>query len=153
MPEERCPICGALPEHHRYDHMKDTSPGEMAISCEKEASKIRGLIEDLSETSRSNDYQITVEIELVHRIHTELIAADNTIKDELQPRFQSVATRIRELTDKQPVFLRALYLYERVEGIRTLLEVLAREMPQKPDRDAFANHDQACTVRKFLMKC
>jgi hypothetical protein len=139
MPEESCPVCGALPEHHRYDHMKDTPPEELAISCEKEALKIRGLIEDLSETSRSNDSQITVKTEYAQRIHAELIASNNTIEDELRPRFQAVATRIRELTDQQPVFLRALYLYECVENFRTILEVLAREKPQTPNKDAFPN--------------
>ena len=137
MPEERCPVCGALPEHHRDDHMKDTPPEEVAKSCEKEVLKIRGLIEDLSETSRSNDFQIRTKTEYAQRIHAELIAANNTIKDELQPRFQAVTTRIRKLIDKQPVFLRALYLYGRVETFRTLLEELAKEKPQKPDKDAF----------------
>jgi len=137
MPEESCPVCGALPEHQRDDHMQDTPPDELAISCATEVSNIRALIEDLSETIRSNDIQIKAKTEYVQRIHAKLIAANNTIKDELQPRFQAVATRIRELTDKQLVFLRALYLYERVGDFKTLLEVLAEEKPQKPDKDAF----------------
>lgn len=148
MPEERCPVCGALPEHHRDDPMQDTPPEELAISCATEALKIRALIEDLFETSRSNDFQIKDETEYAHRIHAELIAANNTIKDELQPRFQAVATRIRELTDRQLVFLRALFLYERVGGFKTLLEVLAEEKPQKPDKDAFTN-PSASEVEEF----
>lgn len=139
MPEERCPVCGALPEHHRDDHRQDVPPEELAISCATEALKIRALIEDLSETSRSNDIQIKAKTEYAQRIHAELIAANNTIKDELQPRFQAVATRIRELTDRQLVFLRALYLYERVGDFKTLLEVLAEEKSQKPDKDAFTD--------------
>lgn len=139
MPEEICPVCGALPEHHRNDHMQDTPPEELARSCATEALKIQSLIEDLSETSRSNDFQIKAKTEYAQRIHTELIAANNTIKDELQPRFQAMATRIRELTDRQLVFLRALYLYESVEGFRTLLEVLAKEKPLKPGKDAFTD--------------
>jgi len=139
IPEERCPVCGALPEHHRDDHMQDVPPEELAISCATEALNIRALIEDLSETSRSNDFQIKAKTEYAQRIHAELITADNTIKDELQPRFHAVVTRIRELTDKQLVFLRALYLYERVGSFKTLLEVLAEEKPQKPDNDAFTN--------------
>lgn len=139
MPEERCPVCGALPEYHRYDHMKGTPPEELAKSCEKEALKIRGFIEDLSGTSRSNDFQIIIKTEYAQKIHAELIAANNTIKDELKPRFQAVTSRIRELTDKQPVLLRALYLYECVEDFRTLLVVLEKEKCQKPDKDAFTN--------------
>jgi len=137
MPEVSCPVCGALPEHHRYDHTKDTPPKVLARSCATEASKIRSLIEDLSETSRSNDFQIKAKTEDVRRIHAKLIAADNTIRDELQPRFQAVTTRFRELTDKRLVFLRALYLYESVEDFRTLIEVLSKEKPQKPDKDTF----------------
>ena len=139
MPVERCPVCGALPEHHRDDHRQDVPPEELAISCATEALKIRALIEDLSETSRSNDIQIKAKTEYTQRIHAELIAANNTIKDELQPRFQTVTTRIRELTDRQLVFLRALYLYESVGSFRTQLELLAEEKPQKPDKDAFTN--------------
>ena len=139
MPEEICPVCGALPEHHRNDQMHDTPPEELARSCAREALKIQSLIKDLSETSRSNDFQIKAKTEYTQRIHTELIAADNTIKDELQPRFQAMATRIRELTDRQLVFLRALYLYESVESFRTLLEVLAKEKLLKPSKDAFTN--------------
>ncbi len=139
MPEESCPVCGALPEHHRDDHVLDTPPEELALSCATEASNIRFLIEDLSETNRSNDFQIRDKTEDAQRIHTEFIAADNTIKGKLQPRFKVMATKIRELTDKQLVFLRALYLYESVGGFRTLLGVLAKEKPQKPNKDAFAN--------------
>ena len=139
MPEEICPVCGALPEHHRYDHMKETPPEELAISCKKEALKIQGLIEDLSETSRSNDSQIIVKTEYAQRIHAELNAANDTIKDELRPRFQAVAARIRELTEKQPTFLRALYLYKSIEDFRTLHEMLVMEKPQAPDKDTFPN--------------
>ncbi len=139
MPEERCPVCGALPEFHREDHVLDPPIEELARSCTTEALKIQALIEDLSETNRSNDFKIKAKTEYAQRIHTELIEANNTIKDELQPRFQTVATKIRELTDKQLVFLRALYLYESVGGFRTLLRVLAEEKHQKPDKDAFTN--------------
>jgi len=139
MPEEICPVCGALPEHHRDDHMLDVPLEELARSCTTEALKIRGLIDDLSETCRSNDFQIMNKTEYAQRIHAELIEANNTIKDELQPRFQAASTRIRELTDRQLVFLRALYLYECVEGFRTQLKVLAKEKRQKPDKDTFTN--------------
>jgi rubrerythrin len=139
MPEERCPVCGALPEFHREDHVLDPPLEELARSCTTEALKIQALIEDLSETNRSNDFKIKAKTEYAQRIHTELIEANNTIKDELQPRFQTVATKIRELTDKQLVFLRALYLYESVGGFRTLLRVLAEEKHQKSDKDAFTN--------------
>jgi hypothetical protein len=139
MPEERCPVCGALPEFHLEDHVLDPPLEELARSCTTEALKIQALIEDLSETNRSNDFKIKAKTEYAQRIHTELIEANNIIKDELQPRFQTVATKIRELTDKQLVFLRALYLYESVGGFRTLLRVLAEEKHQKPDKDAFTN--------------
>lgn len=139
MPLERCPVCGALPEHHRNDHMKDIPPDELAISCEKEASKIRGLIQDLSETSKGNDFQIAINTEFAKRIHKELIAADNIIKNELKPRFQAVAMKIRELTDKQPVFLRALYLYECIMDFSKLIDYLKKENSQKPAKNAFTS--------------
>ena len=139
MPEEICPVCGALPEHQRNDHMQDIPLEEMAKSCAMEASKIRSLIEDLSETIRSNDIRIKAKTECAQKIHSELVAVNNTIKDELQPRFQAVAARIRELTDKQIAFQRALYLFERLESFRTQLEAFAKEKPQMPDKDAFAN--------------
>lgn len=137
MPEVRCPVCGALPQYHRKNHMKAFPLEELAISCSSEASKIRSLIEDLSETSSSNDLQIEVETENARRIHAELISIETTIKDELHPRFQAVATRIRELTDKQHVFLRALYLYERVDGFIALLEKIRNEKSLNSDKDAF----------------
>lgn len=136
MPGVRCPLCGALPEHHRDDHMQHFSLKELAISCSSEASKIRSLIDDLSETSKGNDSQIEVENENAKRIHEELIAVDNTIKDELQPRFREIAARIRKLTDKQHVFLWALNLYERLEHFRTLLEEITKDAPQKSDNYA-----------------
>ncbi len=140
MPEEICPVCGALPEYHRDKHILDPPPKELARSCATEALKIQALIEDLSETNRSNDFKIKAKTEYAQRINAELIETNNTIKDELQPRFQAVATKIRELTDKQLVFLRAIYLYESVEGFRNLLGMLAKEKPQKLDKDAFTNH-------------
>lgn len=139
MPLERCPVCGALPEHHRNDHMKDTPPDELAISCEREASKIRGLIQDLSETNKVNDFQIAIDTEFAKKIHKDLIAADNTIKNELKPRFQAVAMKIRELTDKQPVFLRALYLYECIMDFSKLINSLKKENLQKPAKSTFTS--------------
>lgn len=145
MPEEICPVCGALPEHHRDCYMEDAPPEELAKSCAAEALKIQALIDDLSETNSSNDFQIKVKTEYTQTIHAELIEANNTIKEELQPRFQTLTTRIRELTDRQLVFLRALYLYESVGGFRTQLEILAKEKPQKLDKNAFANLSAAET--------
>ena len=145
IPEEICPVCGALPEHHRDCYMEDAPPEELAKSCAAEALKIQALIDDLSETNSSNDFQIKVKTEYTQTIHAELIEANNTIKEELQPRFQTLTTRIRELTDRQLVFLRALYLYESVGGFRTQLEILAKEKPQKLDKNAFANLSAAET--------
>ena len=139
MPEESCPICGALPEHHRYDHLKDSPPEDLAISCEKEAIKIRSLIDDLSETRGRNDFQIAAETEYTQGIHAELILIDKTIKNELQPRFRDLATRIRELTGKQPFYLRALYLYECVRGFRNQLNEFEMEKIKKPEKEAFDN--------------
>ena len=139
MPEEICTVCGALPEHHRDDHMKDTPPEELAKSCAAEALKIKALITDLSETNNNNDVQIKDKTEYTQKIHEEYIAIDNTIKDKLQPRFQTLSTRIRELTDKQLIFLRALYLYESVGSFRNQLGILEKEKPQKLDKNAFTN--------------
>ena len=139
MPEEICHVCGALPEHHRDEHMVDGGLEEMAKSCAAEALKIRALIEDLSETSKSNDFQIKADTAYAQRIHAELIEANNTIKEELQPRFQTLTTKISELTDRQLVFLRALYLYESAGGFRAQLGILSEEKIQKLGKDAFTN--------------
>ena len=139
MPKEICHVCGALPEHHRDEHMEDAFPEELAKSCAAEALKIQAFITDLSETSNSNDIQIKAKTEYAQKIHAELIVTNNIIKSELQPRFQALTTKIRELTDRQLVFMQALYLYESVEGFRTQLGILAKEKAQKLDKDAFTN--------------
>ena len=139
MPEEICHVCGALPEHRRDEHMVDGGLEEMAKSCAAEALKIRALIEDLSETSRSNDFQIKADTEYAQRIHAELIEANNTIKEEFQPRFQALTTKINELTERQLIFLRVLYLYESAGGFRAQLGILSEEKIQKLGKDAFTN--------------
>ena len=55
MKEERCPVCGALAEHHESEHQQERSaPADVAQACKSEAEKTTKLLRDLQTTLASN---------------------------------------------------------------------------------------------------
>lgn len=122
MKEERCPVCGAVAEHHDYEHQSPhASPDEVANACRAEAEKIRRLVVDLQNTLVDNEAEVgrLNEEGLVRR--AELDAAGSEIRVLLQPRVQAALQKLRDSQSAREPYRRALDLYSRMEELKELL--------------------------------
>lgn len=112
--EERCPMCGALAEHHDRTH-RDACPSltDISLASKAEAVKTSKLLQDLQTTRAA----IAAEIEQFQETRATHQGELNTIAAELKTLMeQHVGVATKKVDD-----LRA-----RAEGCRKAIEVLER---------------------------
>lgn len=133
MMEERCPVCGALAEHHEVQHQNQhASPEEVANSCKAEAGKILSLLMDLHQTSEGNQTEI-VRLEAERRSKREdLESASTQLREGLQPRIQVALQKLRVSQDRRDMVLRGIGLLAHVRDLEELLDGI--EKPPKRQR-------------------
>lgn len=138
MKEERCPVCGAVAEHHDYEHQSPhASPEEVANSCSAEAEKIRRLLEDLKNTLVDNKAELGRLKEQGGSRRGELETAGNEIRVLLQSRVQAALQKVRDGQSAREPYRHALDLYSRLAELEELLT--EGDKPGKAQRaDAFA---------------
>ncbi len=133
--EERCPVCGALAEHHDKEHQNPRSaPEEVGNACKAEAQKIRALHADLQETIVDNSIKIKDLIESQSANRTLLKSAEIEIQNNIHPRLQKALQSFREIQKKRDRYRHALGLYERVQELETMLEEI--ESPKRNVRNS-----------------
>lgn len=120
--EERCPVCGALAEHHDAEHRSSyTTLGDVTNACRVEADKIRTLLTDLKSTAGQN----TTEAERINKQRTMLRAEFESITHELrsslQPHLKAALQRLKDNQEKREIYRNALGLYERVDELQQML--------------------------------
>jgi hypothetical protein len=112
--EARCPVCGALAEHHDAEHQNpNASPDQVAIACEAEAAKIRVLLVDLQSTRTTNATEVESLRQQRRAVQFELDGSIKEIQESLRPRIQEALTRFRESQASR-------------DGLRTAIELLDR---------------------------
>lgn len=124
--EERCPICGALPEYHDDAHRSQRAdPIAVAEASSAEANRIRSLISDLSMTRR----EVTEETSQLQSEQAELQGQlsdlNSTLAASLRPQAGELTEVLRSTRDKRDRVRKALDLYkqlEEVEGLAGSLE-------------------------------
>jgi hypothetical protein len=122
MKEERCPVCGALPEHHDVQHQNlYPSLEEVAISCKAEAKKIRMLILDLQKTLAANKKEVEFLKQAQQDKRKELEATSAQLRESLQPRLQVALQKFRDSQAQHDKVRRAVELLERVRELEDLL--------------------------------
>jgi hypothetical protein len=135
MREERCPVCGALAEHHDLSHREaHAAPEEVANACRAEALKIQTLLADLQSTIVDNEREIS-RLGEEHRVKkAELEAAGVEIRERLQPRLQAALQAFRESQLQRDACHRAVELHERVAELeRALTEVERAPTKERAD--------------------
>jgi hypothetical protein len=122
MTEERCPVCGALAEHHDIHHQTHHfSLEEVVNSCTAEAKKIRTLLSDLQETLRANEQEVKyLEIEREDK-NQALKVASYQLQESLQPRIQDALQRLRNIQSQQEKVRITLEGLDRVRELEELL--------------------------------
>jgi hypothetical protein len=119
--EERCPLCGALPEHHDQEHQTErVAPQSVAEACRAEAAKIRELMGDLESTVTEN----ATEIDGLHNDRRanayQLQLVNNEIRSRIEPRVQAAIQKLRESQSQRDRYRRAIELYDRLEELEDL---------------------------------
>jgi len=139
---ERCPVCGALPEHHDEEHRSErVDPIGVADASASEALRIRRLLSDLDTTRR----EISEETETLtaERSTTQSALAElgSTLAASLRPQAAELTQTLRGRRDERDRIRQALDLIrqlEEVEAIADGLEIgtFASQSPSSPDISA-----------------
>ena len=138
--EERCPVCGALAEHHSNMHQKEQSaPVDVAQACRAEAAKTTRLLGDLQTTLTSNAEEVKrLGAERAER-HAELETIGGELKALLQPRLQAAVQKLRESQARRDTARRSLELLERARELEGLLAgATARRPRERADTSFFS---------------
>lgn len=123
--EERCPICGALAEHHDAEHQnQDASPDQVASACGAEAAKIRILLTDLQNTRTTNSAEVERLKQQRNASQSELDESIVEIQESLQPRVQEALTRFRESQSNRDDLRTAIELLERRTSLEQMITTI-----------------------------
>jgi hypothetical protein len=125
---ERCPVCGALPEHHDQEHVDSpVDPDVVTESATAEANRIRSLIADLEKTRQEVATEHDVLLREQEQLQDELAEVTATIREELRPRAQESAVKLREAASNRQQVQRSLELLERVQIIEAQIQDVQAE--------------------------
>lgn len=129
--EEKCPVCGASPEHHQRERHDGPSPAEVVDACRAEAAKIRGLGVDLESTLADNAREVSkLAAEAIHW-REEVASAEADLRTHLSPRLQAAAKRLREGQAERDRYRQALALVGRTLELEMLQGATSHQPPQK----------------------
>jgi hypothetical protein len=129
MREERCPVCGALAEHHSAAHHGDHStPTAVVEACRAEAAKTQKLMRDLDQTISEN----TAEVERLTAQRAaqkaRLSASTSSVIALLQPKLQQAVQRLRKTEALREAIQRDIETLEQISELEQLLnEATARQ--------------------------
>lgn len=132
MKQDRCPVCGALPEHHQHEHQQeDATPSDVAQASRAEAKKTMALVRDLKTTLASNASEIEQLTIRRGEWQSELDQAAAELKTQLQPRLQVALQKLRELQTRRDGVRREFELFARVDEYERLLTEAAAPRPKQ----------------------
>jgi hypothetical protein len=127
MKEERCPVCGALAEHHEQEHQDSLiAPGEVARACLAEAGKTRTLLSDLQSTLAQNAAEVEQLSERRNASSAELKTVGAELRERVQPRLQAALEILGESQTQRDRLRDAIQLHERAAELEHLLDDLAK---------------------------
>lgn len=128
LPEERCPLCGALTQHHAHFHASvSTSTEAVRTACKSELLKIHSLLAGLHSTAEDNDVELA-ELSRQHQwAMAQLEESNNTLRHELQPRLNAIMQRIGEahkILDTNRGVLDAMERLEELDRLRATAQMI-----------------------------
>jgi hypothetical protein len=131
MTEERCPVCGAVAEHHDQEHRKaHSTPEEVAAACNAEAEKIQLLDRDLSVTIATNAQELQNLEERSGHFQVLLQTAKLKLSNEMEPRISELLSRVR-VADERLVRVSGLAdLYARHSELAQMMEEAEKPVPR-----------------------
>lgn len=135
--EERCPMCGALAEHHDRAHLEaQPTPANVSRACQAEAAKTAKLLQDLQATRTSTATEIEQLQGTRDTREGELTAISAELKALMQTHVDVAARKVDDLRTRAETCRKAMDLLEREQELEELLE--AANKPKRKDRTDFA---------------
>ena len=132
--EERCPVCGALAEHHSHDHVESNSPPDaIAAASLAESQKVSVLLSDLEDTLvelQNESSELRVERSQLEETLQEITGR---LRQELRPRLNTVLDEQKELYQERSRLDNMLSFHERIKKIESLREKYASDTSGKAD--------------------
>ena len=127
---ERCPVCGAAPEHHDESHrLSRAEPSSIVEASASEAARIRSLMSDLDATRRELGGESD-------RLSSEKVSLQATVSDLASTLAASLRPQARELTevlrvtrDTRDRVRRALDLHSQLAQVEAIADGLVGEVP------------------------
>jgi hypothetical protein len=136
---ERCPTCGALPEHHDASaatHL--TTPAaidDLKNSALAEAQKVKLLQAKLNETIeglQSEQTSLNVQRGSAQQSYVD---AQKLVQETVAPRLKGVAEEFERVTNERSTLLELASLHRRLEELEK--KRLALAAPKKKEKDTF----------------
>lgn len=121
--EERCPVCGALAEHHDHAH-REAHPAPAAVSqaCEAEAAKTYRLLQDLQTTRTSTANEVEQLQGARDTRQRDLDAVSLELKGLLEKHVDMASRKVDELRARAETCRNAVEHLERIQELDELLE-------------------------------
>ncbi len=121
--EERCPMCGALAEHHEHAH-RDARPAPAVVSqaCKAEAAKTFKLLQDLQTTRASNAAAVEQLQGTRETRQGELNAVSAELRGLMEQHVDVAANKVDDLRARAETCRKAIETLERVHELEELLE-------------------------------
>ncbi|MCW2986843.1 MAG: hypothetical protein JWR63_4413 [Conexibacter sp.] len=135
----RCPVCGALAEHHDRTHAGNhAEPGDVVVASRAEATKIHMLLRDLLATLEANRSDIG-ELSAKRETRADALSRiDREIDEQLRPRLAALTRTLREAERDRHAHARALDLSRREQQLQQLLKTARGPVRRPKPEEAFA---------------
>jgi hypothetical protein len=131
--EERCPMCGALAEHHDHAHRGALpAPADVSVACKAEAAKTFKLLQDLQTTLATNAGAVEQLQGIRETRQVELDAISAELRGLMQYHVEVAAKRVDDLRSRAEACRSAIELLERAQELGELLEEARR--PKKREK-------------------
>jgi hypothetical protein len=133
--EERCPVCGALAEHHDHGHREARpAPADVSQACKAEAAKTFRLLQDLQTTRIAT----AAEVEQLQggrdTRQRELDAISSEIAGLMEQHVDVASKKVDDLHARAEICRKVIEHLERIQELDELLEEANRpKKKQKTD--------------------
>ena len=128
---ERCPVCGALPEHHDIEHRSErVDPISVAEASAVEAMRIRSLMSDLDSTCREIFEEESTLTEERSAFQNNLSEWQSILEASLRPQVAELTDSLRRIHIERDRVFQALELYRQLDEMETMADGIDVSSPQ-----------------------
>lgn len=113
----QCPLCGAVPEHHRPDSECDGNIAAVVHAARKEITKIRVLRSELAGTVSNLERERASFDREIPAAFKELELISQTVDELISPQLSKLRKSYSEVSDKRAEVREALALYSTVQDL------------------------------------